>query len=277
LEIVERDVKPYRQETKENGDYRLRRPLPEKWWQYNCARMELYRTIKPLQRVLVRPEVSNTHAIVSVPTNQIFANVICVFATEDDGILALLQSTIHEVWARHYGSTMRTDLRYTTKDCFETFPFPSVLELAALKTTAKRYDAHRTKTMETCQLGLTPLYNRFHNLDESCDDIQTLRDIHVGMDQSVAAAYGWNELQLDHDFHETKQGVRFTISESARREVLQRLLKLNHERYEEEVAQGLHKKRKGGKKSAPKKKAAQKKVPVTQAPTLFDMGGDEES
>jgi len=41
-------------------------------------------------------------------------------------------------------------------------------------------------------------------------------------------------LDLGHGFHETAQGIRFTVSESARREILSRLLKLNHERYEEE-------------------------------------------
>ena len=122
--------------------------------------------------------------------------------------------------------------------------------------------------------GLTKTYNRFHDPSDSSANITRLRDFHVEMDDAVASNYGWDDLDLGHDFHETKQGVRFTISEPARREVLQRLLKLNHERYEEEVAQGLHKKKKGGQKSAPKKKAAKKKVPVTQAPTLFDMGGD---
>jgi hypothetical protein len=72
------------------------------------------------------------------------------------------------------------------------------------------------------------------------------------MDNAVAAAYGWSDLDLGHDFHETKQGIRFTINESARREVLARLLKLNHERYAEEVAQGLHDK-KGKPKSAGRK------------------------
>jgi hypothetical protein len=51
---------------------------------------------------------------------------------------------------------------------------------------------------------------------------------------------------LEHGFHVTKQGLRYTISEEARREVLGRLLKLNHERYAEEVKMGLHEK--GGKK-----------------------------
>jgi hypothetical protein len=62
------------------------------------------------------------------------------------------------------------------------------------------------------------------------------------MDRAVAAAYGWDDLDLEHGFHETAQGVRFTLSEPARREVLARLLKLNHERYEEEVRMGLHEK-----------------------------------
>jgi len=61
----------------------------------------------------------------------------------------------------------------------------------------------------------------------------------------VAIAYGWQDLDLEHGFHKTKQGDRFTISENARREVLDRLLALNHQRYAEEEAQGLHDKKKG--------------------------------
>ena len=62
------------------------------------------------------------------------------------------------------------------------------------------------------------------------------------MDEKVARGYGWDDLDLGHGFHETKQGVRYTMSEVTRREVLDRLLRLNHERYAEEVAQGLHEK-----------------------------------
>jgi hypothetical protein len=94
------------------------------------------------------------------------------------------------------------------------------------------------------QEGLTKIYNRFHNPDETAEDIQKLRNLHIKMDRAVAAAYDWTDLDLGHGFHETKQGMRFTISEPARREVLARLLKLNHKRYAEEVARGLHNKKK---------------------------------
>ncbi|MEO8287128.1 MAG: hypothetical protein ABI670_11915 [Chloroflexota bacterium] len=94
--------------------------------------------------------------------------------------------------------------------------------------------------------GLTTTYNHFHNPQESAHDIACLRELHREMDEAVAAAYGWSDLDLGHGFHTTKQGVRYTISEPARREMLDRLLALNHQRYAEEVAAGLHDKGKKG-------------------------------
>lgn len=90
------------------------------------------------------------------------------------------------------------------------------------------------------QEGLTKTYNGFHSPGESDRDIKNIRDLHVEMDDAVIATYDWTDINLDHDFHETKQGIRFTISEAARREVLKRLLKLNHERHVEETKKGLH-------------------------------------
>jgi hypothetical protein len=117
--------------------------------------------------------------------------------------------------------------------------------------------------------GINNLYNLFHDPQETSYDIRQLRDVHAEMDQAVAAAYGWTHLDLGHGFHETKQGVRFTINEPARREVLRRLLKLNHERYAEEVKQGLHGEKGAAKKAAPKKKASSKTA--KEGATLFDM------
>ena len=56
---------------------------------------------------------------------------------------------------------------------------------------------------------------------------------------SFGHSYGWDDLDLGHGFHQTRQGERFTISEAARRKVLDRLLDLNHERHAAEVAAGL--------------------------------------
>jgi hypothetical protein len=112
-------------------------------------------------------------------------------------------------------------------------------------------------------LSLNEIYNRFHDRGEQSADIARLRALHVEMDQAMAAAYGWSDLDLGHGFHPTKQGERYTLSQSSRRTVLDRLLALNHQRYEEEVKAGLHDKK--GKKAATGAKRGRK----PKAPTTF--------
>jgi hypothetical protein len=119
--------------------------------------------------------------------------------------------------------------------------------------------------------GLTKTYNRFHNPKENAEDIQRLRELHVEMDCAVAAAYGWTDLDLGHGFHETQQGMRFTIGGESRREVLDRLLKLNRERYEEEVRQGLHDKKKAKQSKARRDRRSSASLGV---PMLFDPSND---
>ncbi|MBE8969418.1 restriction endonuclease [Nostocales cyanobacterium LEGE 12452] len=246
LEIVERLVKPYREQVK-NITTRKR------WWLHERTRQELYQATVDMNRVLVRSRVANIHSIAFVPTNIVLNDRLTIFAFSQNSDFALLQSSIHEVWAREYSSTLRTDMMYSQTECFETFPFPT--STTNLEEIGDRYYNHRQNIMQTRQEGLTKTYNRFHNPDETAADIQQLRELHIEMDNAVAAAYGWQDLELSHGFHQTKQGLRFTISETARREVLDRLLELNHQRYAEEVAQGLHDKGKKKGKSGGKNKA----------------------
>jgi hypothetical protein len=111
-----------------------------------------------------------------------------------------------------------------------------------MEASGETYYAHRQAVLLERQQGLTETYNSFHNPDVQSEDIARLRELHVEMDQAVAAAYGWSDLDLGHGFHETKLGMRYTISESTRRAVLNKLLELNHQRYAEEVKAGLHEK-----------------------------------
>ena len=76
--------------------------------------------------------------------------------------------------------TMRTDVRYTPSDCFETFPFPD--DISSLEGIGERYYALRQSIMLARQEGLTKTYNRFHNPQEAAEDIQQLRGLHVEMD-----------------------------------------------------------------------------------------------
>ncbi len=64
-----------------------------------------------------------------------------------------------------------------------------------------------------------------------------------------------------HLLHENRQSRRFTIAPDVQVEVLDRLLELNHERYAEEIRQGLH-----TKKNASVKRAT---TPVQSTRSLF--------
>ena len=51
------------------------------------------------------------------------------------------------------------------------------------------------------------------------------------------SGYGWQDLDLEHDFHEVEtlpenDRIRYTMSPAARRELLKRLLAENHARTE---------------------------------------------
>ena len=212
------------------------------WWQFGRRQERLYEAIAPLERVLVVAQTSRTLAFTFVPKGWVYSHKVIVFAFDLDAIFAILQSVFHELWAWQYSSTLKQDLSYTPSTAFLTFPFPNFQSPISnsLQSLGEAYHTHRAAIMRARWEGLTQTYNRFHDLDETAADIARLRELHVAMDEAVAAAYGWEDIVLDHGFHETKQGLRYTIAEPARRELLARLLELNHQRYAEEVAAGLH-------------------------------------
>lgn len=241
IEIVRREVKPQR-------DTLRMKSRRKKWWLYAARAGSLYKAIQNQGKVLVAPQVSKYFNFVFLPYGWTYSQSLIIFATEQYGFFTFLQSNLHSSWARNYASTMETRQRYTPSDAFGPFPFP--LDITSLEAIGETYHETRRAIMLNRWEGLTATYNRFHDPAESAVDIQELRDLHVEMDRQVAAAYGWDDLALEHGYHETAQGLRFTISEAARRELLTRLLKLNHERFAEECRQGLHTTKKGKKACA---------------------------
>jgi hypothetical protein len=62
------------------------------------------------------------------------------------------------------------------------------------------------------------------------EDVVELRSLHQTLDQSVAAAYGWHDLDVALGFHPSERfGVRWLPHPNAQREIERRLLVLNVE------------------------------------------------
>ncbi|HUC01020.1 MAG TPA: DNA methyltransferase [Solirubrobacterales bacterium] len=236
----------------------------ERWWQYWNPRAESYRKIQGLERVLAIVRVSNTVQPVFVKNDAVFDVQLVVFAYEDDGHLGLLTSNFHWWWTVIYASKRGVGgaPRYAPTACFETLPQPRLD--GRVEEFGRTLDRHRSAVLRESDQGLTKTYNRVHDPDDSAEDVVRLRQLHVDLDHAVRDAYGWDDLDLDHGFHETKFGLRYTFGQVARQEVLDRLLELNHERYAEEVKQGLHDK--------PKAKRKRKAV----APGAMTLGFDDD-
>ncbi len=263
LAIIEDRVKPERTRKDINEEFVLRYPLYLKWWIYAEKRPKLYSVISGKERVLVIPETTKHYTFCFSNANFVFSHAVKIITFESYNVFALLKSNFHSIWAQKYCSTLETRLKYITSDAFETFPFPQSVE--SLNEIGEAYYTHRQNVMQNFQEGLTQIYNRFNDPEEKEESIHSLRDLQIKMDAETSYVYGWTDLQLNHDFYVVsstlnKEGkrvdeIRFTISPEAKEEVLERMLELNHQRYEKEVKQGLHDKKgkKKYEKSAPKK------------------------
>jgi hypothetical protein len=276
FEIVKEKVKPERDKVKRDT-YR------EKWWQFAEKAVNLYQTISYRERFLVVAKTSKHLAFIFKSDDTwVYDQSLTVITLEESFYFSILQSSIHNEWGRKYSTSQGGTPRYNPTDSFQNFPFPSSIAeevCNALTTVGEVYHEHRRQLMLGMQLGLTKTYNLFHSnaitaqsinekdkqvaslqkhlektpntisFNETIQGILKLRELHVQMDEAVLEAYGWSDIQLRHDFYDVdylpeNDRIRFTIHPEARKEVLKRLLELNHKIHDEEVKAGLWEKKK---------------------------------
>jgi hypothetical protein len=236
---VEALVKPYR----ESLTGQIHQDCFWKFWDLRPGLMEEFAA---KQFVLAIASVTKYLCVSRVPTSAVYNMQVKVLFYDRFAELAILQSSLHDVWARWLCGTLgASTLRYSTSSVLETWPMPALDGNGELDDLGERYHAHRESLMADEAIGLTQLYNRFHDPSDADARIGAMRATHRDIDLAVARAYGWDDLDLEHGFHEVpylpeNDRVRFTIGERARLEVLRRLSDLNHQRYEEEVTRGLH-------------------------------------
>jgi hypothetical protein len=119
MEIVEEKV--YSERKNKPGSY------SRQWWLFGRRNQAGTEAIAKLDRVLVtNAQASSYLSFIFYRPDVVFANSLNVFPLEKDSDFAVLQSRIHEIFARFFSSSVKDDLRYNPSDCFETFPFPLI-------------------------------------------------------------------------------------------------------------------------------------------------------
>ena len=220
FEYVKSVVKP----TRINNRMRRR---AEKWWLHGAPAKTMRQKLSTLPRYIATPKVSKHRFFVWLVADMLPSNTVIAFASDDDYIFGVLSSSIHELWVRNVGSQLRESESggtYTPTTCFQTFPFPrptdeqreAIAEAAGELNRLREgwlnpVDAAGNAVVFGVDLRrrtLTNLYNEYERHT-------WLVNVHERLDAAVAAAYGWDADLSDE-------------------QVLERLLALNLERYEEE-------------------------------------------
>ncbi|WP_147869439.1 Eco57I restriction-modification methylase domain-containing protein [Stieleria maiorica] len=250
MQIVEDKVKPDRMKNK-------RATRKKYWWRFGETTPALFEALARTKQVLAISLVTKHMSFAFLPAHYVFSHKLGILIIDSHSAFALLQSRVHEIWARFFGSTLEDRLNYSTTDCFDTFPFPLQADLEDLNDIGRRYYSERATLMSAANEGLTDTYNRFHSPEERNEGILGLRRLHGLMDGAVLRAYGWDDLAdqaakpdfcqflLDYEEEEEdepgskkskkKKPWRYRWPDDFRDEVLARLLELNEQRHKEEL------------------------------------------
>ena len=164
------------------------------------------------------------------------------------------------MWAFEQGSRLHERLRYTHGDIFETFPLPVGLfeaPTSPLSVLGEELFATRGEVMRAEQKGMTCFYNDFHDPEFRRQEFGRCRDIQASLNEAVLEAYDLDKIDLELGFNEVgylPQGknTRFTMSEKARRKILDELREMNKSRYlvqEESKASARRKPRQNSRES----------------------------
>ncbi|MBC6699129.1 class I SAM-dependent DNA methyltransferase [Hymenobacter sp. BT190] len=220
-------VKPERQ-LNNRATYRT------KWWVFAEARSQMRQSLAGLTRYIATPRTARHRIFSFVEAEYVSDAKLVAIGLDDAYFLGVLSSGIHTLWAAATGGWLGVgnDSTYNHSECFSKFPFPAATpaQQARIRELAEQLDAHRKRQQaQHPTLTLTDLYNVVEKLRanqplSAKDQIvnqqglaSVVLSLHQQLDAAVAEAYAWPANLPDA-------------------EILTRLVRLNHERAQEEKA-----------------------------------------
>ncbi len=193
-----------------------------RWWIHHNARPEMRRALAGLRRYIATPRVSKHRIFVWLNESVLLDSAAVAFAFDSDYEFGVLQSRVHEVWARATGTQLRdaaSGFRYTSTTTFETFPFPHTDDgdRVVISQAAKRLNELREGWLAAPDSAgatmhprsLTGLYNQRPTW---------LAIAHDDLDRAVLHSYGLAEQTTDAEI--LAQLMRRNLHERPRREAI---------------------------------------------------------
>lgn len=239
FEYALRIVKPARTGNRESR-------TSEKWWLHRRSGEELRKALARITRCIATSRVAKHRMFVWLDKSVLPDSRLYAICRDDDTTFGILHSRFHELWSLRTCSWhgVGNDPTYNAASCFETFPFPSrltpnipaaeyagnphaqAIAVASRRLVELRDNWLNPKEWIRREPEVVPGFpDRIFPINDAADselkkrtltNLYNLRpswliNAHHALDESVAAAYGWE-------------------SDISDEEVLSQLLRLNQER-----------------------------------------------
>jgi hypothetical protein len=217
--------------------------LASRWWTFWNTRDEGFDVARRDPVCLAMASVAKYLLAIALPSAWVFTNKAVVVAKTRPDVHTLLLSSAFDVWAEKYGGSMDARRVMKVGPVIRTFPMPRSVADASL---GDEWQRLALESLRHHGPGITDVFNSVHDPSVRTRSIEKLREVGARIHGAVLAAYGWADLATPFAFVEVEDGTRWGLSSANRLAILRRLLALNQERYTEEVAAGLHERKKKG-------------------------------
>jgi SAM-dependent methyltransferase len=163
----------------------------DRWWQFWNRRDELNVALSKLGRYIGCSRVTRRPVMVFLSSNICPSDLVQVFAFDDDYSFGILQNTAHFEWFRKSSRLkVETDLRYSVRGVFETFPWPqspSGKQVDRVAEAGREVRRVRAEALKNIKGGLRAVYRTLELPGKN-----PLKDAHAALNAAVISAYGFS-------------------------------------------------------------------------------------
>ena len=222
------------EKVKPERDHNARAAYRDRWWIFGEPRATFRPALLGIRRYIGTTETARRRYFIFLPSETLPDNAVVAIALDDWFHLGVLSTRAHTTWALVAGGGLgvRHEPRYNKTRCFDPFPFPDPgdAQRNRIRIVAEKLDQHRrTRQAEHPKLTLNLMYSALEKLRANATLtekdkvihaqglVSVLQQLHYELDKAVFDAYRWPVTLTDE-------------------EILERLVRLNAERAEEELS-----------------------------------------
>jgi hypothetical protein len=212
--------------------------LIDRWWQFWNHRVDLMRRIRQRETFIGYSKNTKYPVGMLAPSDWLYTNKVLLIGMERDDLYAISLSTGFRAWLERFsGGNLGETLSLSISEAVAKYPVPSGEVPQAAIDAAKRFNDLAVAFSAENECGLTDVMNAIHSPSVEDTTIVELRQLLADIDTEVVSAYGWDDLEINYDFRELGGGSgndlwRWSLSQEANADLLERLTLLNRERFE---------------------------------------------